>query len=187
VWYALAASYISNLRAQLRQSVHTIEQLATRDVVTESWNRRHIDSLLQTELQRRARSGGALCVCLVDLDRFKSINDRYGHPVGDAVLRSVAQCMRAQLRSVDHLGRFGGEEFLVVLPGAPLDAAKACAERLRLAVAGLAVLPEPGQRVTASIGLAECVVNDSSATLLARADGALYAAKRDGRNRVAWS
>jgi diguanylate cyclase len=183
LWYAFAASYISNLRARLRESVHTIERLATRDAVTECINRRHIDELLAAELQRRTRLGGELCVCLIDLDRFKSINDRFGHPTGDSVLRSVAQCMQAQLRTVDRLGRFGGEEFLGLLPGTPVAAARACAERLRAAVAALRVLPAD-EAVTVSIGLAACTENDTAATLIARADAALYRAKAGGRDRV---
>lgn len=94
-WYAMAAGYIGNLRARLRESVKAIEQLAIRDALTDTWNRRHIDALLTTELQRKTRIGGALCACLVDLDHFKSINDRFGHLVGDAVLRRVAQTLKA--------------------------------------------------------------------------------------------
>ncbi|SPE34548.1 putative Diguanylate cyclase [Burkholderiales bacterium] len=185
VWFALAAGYISNLRARLRDSVHTIEQLAIRDALTDTWNRRHIDALLISELQRKARIGGALCVCLVDVDHFKVVNDRFGHLVGDAVLKGVAACIRAQLRATDQLGRFGGEEFLVVLPGTSLNEARVCAERLRRAVAELSVLPDPKLRVHISIGLAECVLGESCEEYMARTDRALYQAKRDGRNRVA--
>lgn len=185
VWFAMAASYISNLRARLRESVRTIEQLASRDALTDTWNRRHIDSLLTSELQRKARIGGKLCVCLVDPDYFKSINDRFGHLVGDTVLKSVAHSMMAQLRSIDQLGRFGGEEFLILLPGASLDDAKACAGRLLSSVASLTMPTRPEHRVTISIGLSECVSGDTSDALLARVDSALYQAKRDGRNRIA--
>jgi diguanylate cyclase (GGDEF)-like protein len=185
VWYAMAASYISDLRARLRASVATIEQLASRDSLTDTWNRRRIDELLLSELQRQARLGGRLCVCLVDLDHFKSINDRFGHLVGDTVLKNVAQAMNAQLRSMDQLGRFGGEEFLIVLPGASLDDARACAERLLCGVADLAVLPSPADRVTISIGVAECDSGEPLEALLSRVDTALYRAKREGRNRVA--
>ena len=128
-WYALAASYISSLRARLRGSVQALEQLATKDSLTDAWNRRHIDVLLGAELERKARIGGKLCICMVDLDHFKAINDRYGHPVGDKTLTSVVRVMQGQLRSIDQLGRFGGEEFLIVLPGASLSDAARCAER----------------------------------------------------------
>lgn len=184
-WYAMAAGYIGNLRARLRESVKTIEQLAIRDALTDTWNRRHIDALLSAELQRKMRTGGALCACLVDLDHFKSINDRFGHLVGDAVLRRVAQTLKAELRFIDQLGRFGGEEFLIVLPGASLDDAEACAERLLRSVASLALLADPDDRVTVSIGVAECEGAEEYEPFLARVDAALYQAKRAGRNRVA--
>ncbi len=184
IWFAFAASYISNLRERLRESKQTIEALATRDAMTDTWNRRHIDALLASELQRKERIGGQLCVALIDLDHFKSVNDRYGHLTGDAVLQQVAHAMKQQLRSVDPLGRFGGEEFLALLPGASLPDARACAERLLRGVAGLSVLPDAASRVTISIGLAEAVLGEPAEGLLARADGALYRAKHEGRNRV---
>jgi len=186
-WYALAASYISSLRARLRGSVQALEQLATRDSLTDAWNRRHIDFLLASELERKARIGGALCICMVDLDHFKSVNDRYGHPAGDATLQAVATAMQTQLRSIDQLGRFGGEEFLIVLPGATLADATRCAERLLRSIEALTVLPDPAQKVTISIGLAECGTGEAPGALLARADAALYQAKQQGRNRVAIS
>ncbi len=184
VWFAVAASYISSLRARLRESKQTIEALATRDALTDTWNRGHIDTLLQSEWQRKARTGGPLCVALADLDHFKQINDRFGHPAGDRVLRQFAQAMKAQLRSVDQLGRYGGEEFIVLLPGVAWPEASICCERLRAAVAGANLLGDAGERVTVSIGLAECGPDDSVERLVARADGALYEAKRAGRNRV---
>lgn len=184
-WYAMAAGYIGNLRARLRESVKTIEQLAIRDALTDTWNRRHIDALLSAELQRKTRTGDALCACLVDLDHFKSINDRFGHLVGDAVLRRVAHTLKSELRFIDQLGRFGGEEFLIVLPGTSLDDATACAERLRVRVASLAMLADSDDRVTVSIGIAECEAAEEYEPFLARVDAALYQAKRAGRNRVA--
>ena len=184
LWYAVAAGYISRLRSRLRESLVTIEHLATRDVLTDTFNRRHIDALLTTELQRVARIGGGLCVCLADIDRFKSINDRFGHPAGDAVLHGVADALKAQLRAVDMLGRYGGEEFMVVLPGTPLPAGRTCAERLRHSVSALQLLLGTDERVTVSIGLAEWAPGDHLATLVARADEALYRAKHGGRDRV---
>ncbi len=184
IWYTLAAGYISGLRARLRQSLETIQQLASRDGLTNTWNRRHIDLLLAAELERTSRHGTPLCLCMVDLDHFKSINDRFGHPVGDAVLHRVAQAMAGELRATDQLGRFGGEEFLIVLPESTLAEAQACAERLRQSVASLAAAPGASTQVTVSIGLAECLPAESLGSLLSRVDSALYAAKRDGRNRV---
>ena len=185
IWYTVAAGYISNLRARLRESLTTIERLATRDAMTDTWNRRHIDAVLTSELQRQERLGGDLCVGLVDVDHFKSINDRFGHLTGDTVLTRIAQTMKAQLRAVDQLGRFGGEEFLVVLPGTSRSDAAACAERLRRSVAVLSVLTDPDDKVTISIGLAECAPGETPDRLLARVDAAMYEAKRAGRNQVA--
>jgi diguanylate cyclase len=187
IWYAAAAGGISNLRARLRSSLQTIEQLANRDGLTGLWNRRHVDDLLNAELQRQQRLGGRLCAGLIDLDHFKSVNDRFGHLVGDAVLKSVAQAMKAQLRSPDQLGRFGGEEFLVLLPGTSLADARICAERLLRGVSCLALLPAADARVTISIGLTESLPGESAEALLDRADRALYQAKDEGRNRVACS
>ncbi|MBP6764150.1 MAG: GGDEF domain-containing protein [Rubrivivax sp.] len=183
-WFAVAANFISQLRTRLRESVQTIEHLASRDALTNTWNRRHLDTLLAAELARKQRWGGALCVALVDLDHFKSINDRFGHLVGDAVLNRVAHAMQAQLRSTDQLGRFGGEEFLILLPGAELDDARTCVERLLLGVSSLNVLPDEQGRVTVSIGLAQCQSGETSDALLFRVDQAMYRAKHDGRNRV---
>jgi diguanylate cyclase len=184
VWYAMAASYISGLRARLRESVQTIEQLASRDALTGIWNRRHLDSLLHAELQRQQRFGGALSLCLVDVDHFKSINDRFGHLAGDAVLKRVAESMDTTLRNVDSLGRFGGEEFLAVLPGTAQADAAICAERLRVGVAALQGLTPGDSRVTVSIGVAEAQPGEVLADLLARVDAAMYQAKREGRDRV---
>ncbi|MFO1217182.1 MAG: GGDEF domain-containing protein [Burkholderiaceae bacterium] len=184
LWYAMAAGTISRLRARLRESLSTIERLATSDALTGTHNRRHLDATLAAELQRRQRSGQGFCVCLIDIDRFKSINDRFGHPTGDAVLQGVAQCMKAQLRSLDVLGRWGGEEFMAILPGTAPAAARACAERLRASVQALRLLSGNDESITVSIGVAECRGGDSAEALLARADAALYRAKHGGRNRV---
>lgn len=184
VWYTMAAAYISNLRARLRTSVQTIEQLAIRDGLCGTWNRRHIEALLGSELQRQERIGGPLCAALIDIDHFKDINDRYGHPAGDSVMKAIAACMQAQLRSIDQLGRFGGDEFLLLLPGTTLTEAQACAERLRRAVAATGLLPDGATHVAISIGLAECMRGESPEQCMARIDRALYRAKHLGRNRV---
>lgn len=184
IWYAGAASYISNLRARLRTSVETIEQLAIRDGLTGAWNRRHIDDLFADELRRQARFGGRLSAALIDLDHFKNINDRRGHPAGDAVIRAVATGLQRELRAIDQLGRYGGEEFLAILPGTGLEEARRCAERLRASVAVLGILADPHLQVTISIGVAESAPGEIPADFLARIDRALYRAKHNGRDRV---
>jgi diguanylate cyclase (GGDEF)-like protein len=184
IWYALAAGVIGGLRARLRSSLRTIEQLASRDALTDTWNRRHIDALLAAEHARQARLGGAVSLAMIDIDHFKSINDRFGHAHGDTVLRGVAQCMQQALRTIDPLGRFGGEEFLAVLPGTALPEAIVCAERLRAGVQALVLGPQAAEPVTVSIGVAELRNGETVAQWLARADAALYQAKYEGRNRV---
>jgi diguanylate cyclase (GGDEF)-like protein len=129
-------------------------------------------------------------VLFVDLDHFKQINDSHGHPVGDAVLRGMAQRMREVLRSgVDWMARYGGEEFLVVLPETTLDAAVAAAERLRLCIESEPIhIPDgPTLNVTSSFGVTTCRADEDSEALLVRADALLYEAKLGGRNRVAFS
>jgi diguanylate cyclase len=184
IWYCVAAGFISNLRGRLRESVRTIEQLAIRDALTGTWNRRHLDTLLAAELQRCVRIGQVLCVGLLDIDHFKAVNDRHGHLNGDTVLKNVAACLRSQLRGIDELGRFGGEEFMVLLPGISLAQAQACAERLRRGVADLAAPAGTDARVTVSIGVAELAPGEAAAALIERADRALYRAKSAGRNQV---
>ena len=187
IWFAIAAGYISELRARLRSSLETIERFANRDALTDLWNRRHVDSLLEIEMQRMVRQGQRLCVGLIDIDHFKAVNDRWGHAAGDEVLRQIAAAMKQQLRSFDHLGRYGGEEFLLILPATALDEAAACARRLLTQVAELAPLG-PGQgAVTVSIGLGACVAAETPQQLLSRVDAALYRAKREGRNRLVLS
>ncbi|WP_335949014.1 GGDEF domain-containing protein [Salipiger bermudensis] len=121
-------------------------------------------------------------ILFLDLDRFKRVNDTYGHAIGDDVLRQAATVISAALRREDVVARFGGEEFVIWLPGATRDTAWTTGERLRLAIAGSVRVAE--QPVTASIGLALCAAEDRRETVIARADAALYAAKHRGRNRV---
>lgn len=142
--------------------------------------------MLRMELDQCGRFGQGLSIMLIDLDHFKTVNDRFGHAAGDQVLSVMAQRMSFGLRKVDHLGRIGGEEFLVFCPQTELEGARAMAERLREQVM---VDPIPGlpatDRVTLSIGLATWEgPEDTSERLLSRADKALYQAKAEGRNRV---
>jgi diguanylate cyclase (GGDEF)-like protein len=161
-----------------------LRRLARTDPLTGTLNRLALDE----ELARLFRAGpAALAVLMLDVDHFKRINDRHGHAGGDRVLTALVACVGARLRAGDVLGRVGGEEFLVLLPGADLAAALALAEALRGAVAGLhmALDGEP-QAITLSLGVAVRQPHeDDPAALVRRADRALYAAKREGRNRVA--
>jgi diguanylate cyclase (GGDEF)-like protein/PAS domain S-box-containing protein len=162
-----------------------LHQLATHDALTGIYNRRHLEEVVRLELERAQRYTRPLTVAMLDADHFKRINDTYGHQVGDEVLRTVSQRCQKTLRASDVLGRYGGEEFVVVFPETALDEARMVAERLRAAVAGAPVtVGEQALLVTISIGLAGLSRGQDHATLLARADSALYAAKQSGRNRV---
>jgi diguanylate cyclase (GGDEF)-like protein len=159
--------------------------LATVDPLTGAYNRRQGDALLAAEFSRRSRDGRPFAVLLLDIDHFKTINDRFGHPAGDAVLRSLVQACQTALRPIDMVVRWGGEEFLVVLPDTDAVAAMSAAERVRVALAATeVVIPDPSTiRFTVSMGVAVSQ-RDSPGELLRRADVALYAAKNGGRDRV---
>jgi diguanylate cyclase (GGDEF)-like protein len=155
---------------------------AVTDPLTGLRNRRGFLAESATALARCARAGQEVAVVMIDLDRFKSINDVHGHAAGDAVLRATAEAVAAGLRAGDLPGRLGGEEFALLLPDADLDAAAATAERLRTALTA-AVQHPGGARVTASFGVAR-VGEEGLDAALAAADAALYRAKQGGRDRV---
>lgn len=185
LWFGSAASYISRLRSRLKETAARLEQLATRDSLTGLWNRRQIELLLGGEIQRALRRGTPLAILLADVDHFKRVNDRFGHATGDEVLRQVAAVIASAVRAGAQVGRWGGEEFVVVLPDTSLGDALACATRLREALATTAFDLPQACAVTASIGLAAWSGAEASPALLSRADRAMYQAKSAGRNRVA--
>jgi diguanylate cyclase (GGDEF)-like protein len=163
---------------------------ATHDALTGAWNRGAIMEMLARELARSKREGSSLGVVLADLDEFKQVNDRHGHLAGDEVLRAAAQRMSRVIRSYDFLGRYGGEEFLVLLPRCKLADAVGLAERLRRCVAALPVATTAGEVCcTVSLGVTASAGEEQAGAeaILHRADQALYQAKRLGRNRVAVS
>jgi diguanylate cyclase (GGDEF)-like protein len=173
---------------RLSQQSDMLRQLAREDGLTGLANRRWLDAQYQLERERARRHGHALSVAMIDLDHFKSINDRYTHRVGDEVLRRLGCLMRETFRANDVIGRYGGEEFMAVLVETPLASAAAVCERLRERVAGVAwseLHPELAQ-VTVSIGLAGDAENPLETDLVLQADKQLYAAKARGRNRVCW-
>jgi diguanylate cyclase (GGDEF)-like protein len=172
------------LHDELARRNAELEELARTDVLTGLANRRHADDVLRATIAGARRHGRELSVIIVDVDRFKSVNDRHGHAVGDAVLRAVAARLAAGLREEDTASRWGGEEFLLVLPDA--SDAGVVAERLRAALAADPVRTGDGLcvQVTASFGWAAWSGGETADTLVARADTALYAAKDGGRDRV---
>jgi diguanylate cyclase (GGDEF)-like protein len=183
-----AGTRILDLQQELLRAREKLREQATHDMLTGLHNRAAILDILRTELSRSGREGQPLAVLLADLDRFKLINDTYGHFAGDAVLRQSAQRMKSALRRYDSLGRYGGEEFLMVLPGC--GGATAChqAERIREAVsAGTMESDAERLRVSCSIGVAcrEKPLPEDADGLIREADTALYVAKNLGRNQVA--
>src|SRR5579862_5410386 len=169
----------------LKEANKRIEELAELDDLTGSLNRRCIMRTLDEEISRAHRAGASCSIALIDLDWFKGINDTYGHPTGDEVLRTFAITVFANIRSIDRFGRYGGEEFLLVLPDTRADCAAPMIDRLRSIIAGLDWSAfSPGMRVTVSAGVATLRASETAETFLARADGALYKAKAQGRNRT---
>jgi diguanylate cyclase (GGDEF)-like protein len=175
---------------QLTTARETLRELAARDPLTGLWNHNSIIELLENELRRAERQGTCVGVALVDLDHFKSVNDTHGHLVGDHVLREAAQTMIGSIRPYDAVGRLGGEEFLVVLPGCDRINAVSHAERLRSALNRIAVDTKSGPlHFTASFGVTvvtpEASVDAQSA--IRTADAAMYSSKHSGRDRVTFN
>jgi diguanylate cyclase (GGDEF)-like protein len=172
-WLALVPALALVGRSALGRREAHLRALAYEDALTGLPNRRAAEEHLLREVARARRSGRPLCVAVLDLDHFKAFNDRHGHPAGDRLLRGAADAWRARLREGDVLCRFGGEEFLAVLPDCAPARAGEVIGRLRGATPG---------RETCSAGLAAFDGRESALELLVRADGALYDAKRDGRD-----
>jgi diguanylate cyclase (GGDEF)-like protein len=172
-------------RAKLAESLEQMQQLASHDDLTRTLNRRSLMARLEQERSRAARGRDAFSVALLDLDHFKAVNDTYGHAVGDEVLKGFARTAHGGLRDSDAFGRYGGEEFMLILGGTPPGAALPAVDRMRL---GFATTDwdaiAPGLRVTVSAGVAGYRAGETISQLLCRADEALYEAKHAGRNRV---
>ena len=158
------------------------------DPLTGVLNRRAILERLNAELSRARREDGRLSVGMCDLDHFKKVNDTYGHQTGDEVLIAFTQCVQASLRDYDCVGRYGGEEFVVIAAGSSGQSDHSLYERLRAKIANTEIKTRAGTTsITVSIGVAPGTGQSTVDALLAAADAALYQAKADGRNRVAYS
>lgn len=173
---------VGDLAAQLNESLQQVEQLAVTDTLTETYNRRKFDETIIQEHHRAKQEQAPFSLIMLDIDHFKKVNDKYGHSVGDLVLKQLSQLIRGLIRQGDLLIRWGGEEFLILLPTTLIEEAGPFAERIRVeveqeqfAAAGL---------ITISLGVAQLREGDSTDTLLKRVDNALYQAKHEGRNRV---
>ncbi|TVO70727.1 MAG: GGDEF domain-containing protein [Sedimenticola selenatireducens] len=189
--FALMGAYLNRLRERLNErnthlnkALKKIQELAVTDELTGLHNRRSIMSELSKEWERTERSGNHFCIALMDLDLFKEINDTYGHHAGDTVLKRFASLVSKELRSPDSIGRYGGEEFLLIMPNTRIIEAKTVTERIREKVAGYTHDDiDQGLTIHVSIGIAE-YQNQSTQELLKQADTALYESKNNGRNRV---
>lgn len=176
---------LTNLRLQ-----ESLRLQAIRDPLTGIYNRRYMQEALDREIKRVGRTGQSLSLIMMDIDHFKSVNDTYGHPAGDTLLRKLAEVVQGQIRAEDVACRYGGEEFAIILPNSSLDSARRCAERIREELRGLTV-EHRGQalgRITLSLGVAGFPEHGPTAEALVQAaDTALYQAKRGGRDQVVMS
>ena len=191
---SLVAKWVSDIRIEislqakeLRKAVLTVRQMATLDQLTGLLNRRVMRDTLESERQLAERHGTQWCVALIDLDHFKQVNDRHGHPTGDAVLKGFAELARAHLRAVDQVGRWGGEEFLVMFPKTQLNEAHASLERLRKALNAWRLPDHPMLQMSFSAGLVQAEPDETLDHMVERADKTMYQAKASGRNRSVWA
>ena len=176
---------LTKQKADLTTALAQIKELAIRDELTGLHNRRHMLNVLNAEGQRTDRSQGKFCLCLIDVDHFKSINDEWGHVAGDEVLRSLANVVAAGLRETDVVARWGGEEFLVLFTDTDCEVAAVVIERIRLMLSNTVMTATSTDlRVTFSAGLTTYQVDEAIMATIERADQALYQAKATGRNRT---
>ncbi len=190
--------YLTQLSSQIATTINRanvyseILKHATLDALTGFYNRRQLEERIKQEVSNAKRQHAPLCGIMTDIDFFKSVNDTYGHAVGDLVLKSIAKVIRKQLREYDIAGRYGGEEFSILLPFTKIDEAQMVAERLRQAIENKVIdiskiNPESevkNLKITVSLGIYEIKENDKEEDLLRKADKALYEAKNTGRNKV---
>jgi two-component system cell cycle response regulator len=176
------------LQTELLEAKDALAHEAMHDPLTSALNRRAILEFLGKELKRAGRQKSRLSVGLCDIDHFKKVNDTYGHQVGDAVLCTFVKTVQRNLRGYDLVGRYGGEEFLVVAPGSSGTNEEGLYERLRAQVADIRTVTQSGEvGITVSIGVATAASDANADTLVAAADAALYRAKEEGRNLVVYS
>ena len=188
-WFAMMGGYIGRLRRQLNKSIAELESsqaIAVRDDLTGAYNRRYLMGALYKEKNRSDRGGEPFSICLIDIDFFKKVNDTKGHLIGDRVLRLFTQAIQPDVRTTDYFGRFGGEEFLLILSETSINGACAHAERVRRNIEQHRFSEiDDSLLITVSIGVTQYRPREEISNTLNRADMALYDAKASGRNRVA--
>jgi diguanylate cyclase (GGDEF)-like protein len=184
--FALVVTRLSFVTTNDVVRIARLERDAIEDPLTGAYNRRYLDSKLAEEVGRARRLNLPLSALLIDLDHFKHVNDTYGHDVGDMVLRHVSSLIIGSVRPNDTVIRYGGEEFVVIVPDCDIAAASSMGERMRLRIAESSLSLPGGQDlvVTASLGISSLPTTGSSEAMLRAADQALYTAKRSGRNRI---
>lgn len=183
---ARIARISDHYQSMMRDLNRTLEETSRRDPLTGLLNRRALMDILRVQVQRSANNGRAFVVAMLDVDHFKSVNDRFGHDSGDRVLVELAGVLLDNMRATDQCGRWGGEEFLIMLPDTDLTDGQSALDRV---VSGVRALPimvgEEPLRLTVSVGMADHQVGETLSDTLSRADQALYLAKHEGRDRVA--
>ena len=184
------ANELSEAQRELLSAHHKLkrreEEIRTRsqtDPLTGIANRRRLDEAIAAEYSRVRRYGGTFALMMADIDHFKSVNDEYGHDVGDTAIRTFARVIRGQIRETDLAARFGGEEFVVLMPESRSEQAFICAERIRMQF-GSESIPPISRRITASFGITMLEADDTVISVLKHADEALYQAKEAGRDRI---
>lgn len=181
----LEKQLLSEEQERLIEELEDAERRASTDALTRAWNKAMIKEILDRELGRALREDEPISLCMLDIDHFKQVNDQYGHPVGDQVLAEVARRIRQSIRPYDGLGRYGGEEFMIVFVESDLEEAQEIAERVRKGIAAdLVEAKEWDVDVTVSLGVTTLMKHDNRDQMIGRADELLYEAKEDGRNRV---
>jgi len=175
---------LHNALFKATRKIKDIEEDARRDVLLGCFNRRYIVAALEQQKRMADESGAPLCLAVIDLDHFKRVNDEAGHLGGDEVLRTFARVAESNVRKQDIFGRYGGEEFLLVLPETPLSAALNISERIRTQIEQHDWQGKLRNRVTVSIGLTQYIAGESVLDLFSRTDTAMYMAKQSGRNQV---
>ena len=184
-WFSLVGGYIHNLRTQVSKALSTIERLAIIDDLTQVFNRRQMCKILEHQKALGDRGINSFSICIFDLDYFKIVNDTFGHSAGDIVLKTVAQEAQKNLRDIDHIARYGGDEFILILTNLGTSEAMVCAERIREMTKELVFENMPEDfRITISVGVTEYQPSEFIQDAINRADNALYRAKGNGRDRV---